>query len=104
MSPEGLVNLQKEWVHSHEEDTPSGQVYRPRSFCFPPSRGRTCLELMPAGLLNQTRPAENDQLAAHRGQWILTADDELQVSISGAMRRFRIISLTPEKLILERLP
>jgi hypothetical protein len=37
------------WIHSHEEDTPEGQVYRRPSYSFPPARGRRGFELREGG-------------------------------------------------------
>ncbi len=33
------------WMHSYEEDTEGVKVYRPASYDFPPSRGRTGFQL-----------------------------------------------------------
>ena len=37
------------WLHSHEEDTGSATVYRPAGHPFPPSRGRSAVEIRPDG-------------------------------------------------------
>ena len=46
MDPERLIGS---WVHSHEEDTATEQVFRRAHYAFPPSRGREALELRSDG-------------------------------------------------------
>ena len=44
------------WVHSHEEDTDAEMVYRPASYAFPPSRGRTSFDLRADGSYVERSP------------------------------------------------
>lgn len=37
------------WLHSHEEDTGSTMVFRPRTYAFPPTRWRDAIELRADG-------------------------------------------------------
>jgi hypothetical protein len=53
--------VQKPWVHAHEEDTDSELIYRPASYSFPPSRGRSALDLRPDGTYVESSPGPTDR-------------------------------------------
>lgn len=57
------------WVHSHEEDSGSTKVYRPASYNFPPSRGRTAVELRPDGTYIEYDSGPDDRGRAVVGRW-----------------------------------
>ena len=46
---DGFKIISKFWIHSYEEDTEDVRVYRPRSYDFPLSRGRTGFEIKKNG-------------------------------------------------------
>jgi hypothetical protein len=59
------------WIHSHEEDTDEEMVYRPASYPFPPSRGRTSFELRPDGSYVELSPGPVDVPVESQGTWSL---------------------------------
>ena len=68
------------WVHSHEEDTDAEMVYRPASYSFPPSRGRTSFELRDDGSYVERSPGPVDVPVESRGSWSLEGDRLLLVA------------------------
>ena len=66
--------LQGRWVHSHEEDTDAEMVFRPASFAFPRSRGRTSFELHPDGTYVESSPGPVDVPEESTGSWSLEGD------------------------------
>ena len=62
------------WVHSHEEDTDDEMIFRPASYAFPPSRGRTSVELCPDGTYVESSPGPTDAPEASGGRWSLEND------------------------------
>lgn len=62
------------WVHSHEEDTDTEEVYRPATYQFPPSRGRTSFELRSDGSYVERSPGPVDVPVESRGWWSLEGD------------------------------
>ncbi|WP_114778470.1 hypothetical protein [Botryobacter ruber] len=61
--------LQKTWLHSFEEDADDILVYRPNTYDFPPSRGRTGFSLEPNGVVKEYVIAPTDGLEEHEGRW-----------------------------------
>jgi hypothetical protein len=57
------------WVHSHEEDEPGIEVWRPATRELPPSRGRRELELAPDGSAIFREIAPADGLTPLEGFW-----------------------------------
>jgi hypothetical protein len=57
------------WFHSYEEDTEDANVYRPKGFAFPPSRGRPGIEFRSDGSYIEIGPGADDRGAVSRGQW-----------------------------------
>ena len=96
ISREGLVG---HWVHSHEEDSGDLRVFRPRSFKFPPSRGREELELKADGssVVYSPGPADVPQEAA--GTWELEGET-LRLAAGGAERSMQVVAAEPEKLVV----
>jgi hypothetical protein len=70
--------LQKRWLHSHEEDTPGRTVYRPADYHFPPSRGRKGFELGPEGNLVEIGIGPTDRSTRTHGKWRLAGDKTLE--------------------------
>lgn len=63
--------LHRRWVHSHEEDTDDEMVFRPATYPFPPSRGRTSFELRPDGTYLESSPGPVDLPEESSGCWSL---------------------------------
>ena len=64
--------LRRRWVHSHEEDTEGERVFRPASYAFPPSRGRSAFELRADGSFGESAPGPTDRPEkTEGGRWKL---------------------------------
>ena len=72
--------LEQHWVHSHEEDSDKEMVFRPASYSFPPSRGRSSFDLKPDGSLIESGPGPTDRSEQKAGRWHLDAKDNLVLS------------------------
>ena len=97
--------LQRQWVHSHEEDTETEKVYRPASFAFPRSRGRSAMALKPGGELVETGIGPTDRPQESQGTWKLDEDDNLSIYEKGRkkpVRTMKIVSLDKEKLVVRK--
>jgi hypothetical protein len=97
-----LALVQKPWVHAHEEDTDSELVYRLASYSFPPSRGRSALDLRPDGTYLESSPGPTDRPEQTSGTWTLEGDGLTLRSATGSTRVLRIASAQPERLVLRR--
>ena len=97
--------LHQHWVHSHEEDTATETVYRPASFAFPRSRGRSAMALKPDGGLVETGIGPTDRPQESRGTWKLAGDDTLSMYEKGQAkpkRTMKIVSLEQDKLVVRK--
>ena len=97
-------DLFQRWIHSHEEDTGGEMVFRPASFPFPPSRGRTGFEFRPDHSLVEVgiAPADGPQEAA--GRWDLRGK-ELLLYKGGDSKPFqtlRIVSIAADRLAIQK--
>jgi hypothetical protein len=97
-------DIVRHWVHSHEEDTPNALVYRPDTYKFPPSRGRTALELHPDGTYVGADIGADDRPTRTTGNWSLNQDHQLTLTDDQARprRTLEIAAVTPERLELLR--
>jgi len=94
------------WVHSHEEDNPDQAVYRREGFAFPPARGRRGFHLKPDGTMTEFGPGPTDRTASRQGRWEIGNDQRLAFypdDSNTPARLMKVASLTPEKLVLERV-
>jgi hypothetical protein len=92
------------WLHSHEEDTASTIVYRPRGYAFPPSRGRDALEFRPGGTLVEHGIGPDDRGEAVPGRWEVLRDGRILLTVphgAGGSSARRVLSWTSEVLVLE---
>jgi len=97
--------LHQHWVHSHEEDTATETVYRPASFAFPRSRGRSAMALKPDGGLVETGIGPTDRPQESQGSWKLENDDILSIYKKGQAkpkRRMKIVSLDKNRLVVKK--
>lgn len=69
----------KRWLHSREEDCAGLLVYRPVSYSFRPSRGRTGFEIHPDGEFIGIKIGRANGQAARRGRWRLEGNDQLHI-------------------------
>ena len=90
------------WVHSHEEDSAAGMIFRPASFSFPRSRGRDSFELQTDALVERG-PGPGDAATEKRGTWSVLENGELSF-FRGAEKKparvLKVISVQPERLVV----
>jgi len=97
--------LHQQWVHSHEEDTETEKVFRPASFAFPRSRGRSAMALKPDGGLVETGPGPTDRPQESQGTWKLAEDNTLSMYEKGQAkpkRTMKIVSLDQNRLVVRK--
>jgi hypothetical protein len=97
--------LPQHWVHSHEEDTETERVFRPASFAFPRSRGRSAIAMQPDGDLVETGIGPTDRPQESRGIWKLEEEDILSLYETGKKkpkRTMKIVSLDRNRLVLKK--
>ncbi len=93
------------WLHSHEEDTDSTMVYRPRGYVFPPSRGRDAIDLRSDGTLIEYGSGPDDRGQAVVGRWVDLGHGRLRITIprgEGIPPTRRVLSWAPDVLAIER--
>lgn len=97
------------WLHSHEEDTPTHRVYRPASYAFPPSRGRSGFELRPDGSVTQIGISPRDGASEQAGTWALQGEGEgdaeqkiVVTPASGTPLVLRLAQVEPDRLVVEK--
>ena len=98
-------SLCQQWVHSHEEDTETGMVFRPAAFSFPRSRGRSAFTLKPDGALVETGIGPTDRRQETQGAWKLENDDTLlfyEKARTKPRRTLKIVSLDKDRLVVKR--
>lgn len=102
VDPSALHGL---WLHSHEEDTDTEMVFRPSTFTFPPSRGRTSFELKPDGSLVAGGILPDDRRSVAGGTWKLEDNNRLAF-YTGAQstpdRVVQIVSADPQRLVTRK--
>jgi hypothetical protein len=96
--------LTQQWVHSHEEDTPTTTVYRPSKFPFPPARGRKGFHLQRGGKLTALKPGPTDQTVSASGTWKL-GGEKLELAPKGESPKIlEIESVEPDRLVVKKTP
>ena len=97
--------LHQHWVHSNEEDTATETIFRPASFAFPRSRGRSAMTLKPDGGLVETGPGPTDRPQESQGTWKLEGDDTLSIyekRKTKPKRTMKIVSLDQDRLVVRK--
>ncbi len=100
--------LQKTWLHSYEEDAGDTIAFRPNTYDFPPSRGRTGFMLEKGGTIRQYEIAPTDGLQEILGQWEFNGNQAILVKLQeeeDTLQQYRleIVSLKDELLKVKRL-
>jgi len=91
------------WLHSHEEDSASETVYRPKDYALPPARGRKALELGPSGRYTELGFGPTDRrVESGSGNWKLTGDALVLTDTAGHERRRQVVEVTPQRLVLAK--
>ena len=98
----------KVWLHAYEEDEDGIWVYRPNTYDFPPSRGRTGFSLEAGGVINRYEIAPADGLQEEEGQWEQVEKDVVQVRMNPGSNppvnyKMKIVSLNDDLLKVRRI-
>jgi hypothetical protein len=106
MNEEGISPsvLSQRWLHSHEEDTESEMVFRPSTYPFPRSRGRTGFELRPDGSAAVLGIAPTDAPQEQQGTWTIDAAKQLLVHVPALQQttKMTIVSGSPDRLVVKK--
>lgn len=93
------------WLHSHEEDTPSTLVFRPRDYPLQPARWRDAIELRADGTCIWHGSSPDDRGQAIDGRWEDLGGGQAQIKAAtaggGSLPR-RIQSWAPDKLVIKK--
>ncbi|MEO8740045.1 MAG: hypothetical protein ABI537_10120 [Casimicrobiaceae bacterium] len=92
------------WVHSHEEDSAQQRVYRPDTYKFPPSRGRSGFDLHADGTMSEYGPAATDTTSTRPGRWEILPDRRVALFAAGAhapTRVLKVAAVSRDKLVVE---
>ena len=101
-----LQHLERTWLHAHEEDQGDVQVYRPNTYPFPPSRGRTGFAFDHNGLFTQYDIAPTDGIEGRRGRWTAENDHTLRISLDDKRDpdyKLEVVSLENDVLKVKRI-
>ena len=99
--------LEGTWLVSREENSGDTLVYRPNTYAFPPSRGRTGFAIKPYGRFEQFDIAPTDGLAGRPGTWTPDGTTRLRIHLNDGREpdyTLEIISLEQQVLKLRHLP
>ena len=97
----------KTWLHANEEDNGDVKIYRPNTYHFPPSRGRTGFSLEADGVFHLYAIAPTDGLEEHTGKWKMARKDLLQITFADKEAenfQLELISVTEDLLKVKFLP
>lgn len=101
-----LKQLERTWLHAHEEDQGDVRVYRPNTYAFPPSRGRTGFTFDHNGLFTQLDIAPTDGIEGRKGRWTAENDHTLRISLDDKKDpdyKLELVSLENEVLKVRRV-
>ena len=101
--------VDKTWLHSYEEDAGDTIVFRPNTYDFPPSRGRTGFMLEAGGVIKRYEIAPTDGLEEQLGVWEQVDKRRVQIRMKPESNpphnyEVEILSLEDEVLKIMRLP
>ncbi|WP_210520493.1 hypothetical protein [Hymenobacter terricola] len=105
-SPASMKQLEGTWLSSREEDHGDSLVYRPNTYKFPPSRGRTGFAIKPFGRFEQFDIAPTDGLAGRPGTWTADGPTRLRIHLTEGQEpdyTLEILSMEKQVLKLRRL-
>ncbi|MCU1515972.1 MAG: hypothetical protein JWQ75_693 [Pseudarthrobacter sp.] len=93
------------WLHSHEEDTSSTMMFRPRNYSFRPARWRDAIEVRADGTCIWHGSSADDRGQAVPVSWEDLGDGSAQITIpadTGSPLHRRIQSWTADTLVVEK--
>jgi hypothetical protein len=95
--------LQKNWLHSTEEDTDTEMVLRPADYDFPLTRRpRESYQLRPDGTLITGKGAFDDSLQEQKGTWKLEHDNLTLYTSPQFSQKLKILSVDNDRLVLRK--
>lgn len=100
-----LAKLHNHWIHYYEEDTDKEIVFRPSTFSFPPSRGRSQFELRSDNSYVEFGIGPADKHQEHQGKWelddagCLKFYDEQRLQV---VRTIHIMSVDSNRLVVQK--
>ncbi|AMM50275.1 hypothetical protein TH61_02495 [Rufibacter sp. DG15C] len=95
----------KTWLYSYEEDSADVRTYRPNTFDFPASRGRTGFMIKEDGTFINYAIAPTDGLEEQPGKWTAQSKNVITVELEGApgkLHTIEVLSGTPTVLKIKR--
>ncbi|UYZ63173.1 hypothetical protein [Hymenobacter weizhouensis] len=101
-----MQQLERTWLHAHEEDQGDIQVYRPNTYPFPPSRGRTGFAIDHNGLFTQYDIAPTDGIEGRKGRWTAENDHTLRITLEDKKDpdyKLEVVSLENDVLKVRRV-
>jgi hypothetical protein len=97
----------KHWLHSYEDQSESGiEVYRPKNYPFPLSRGRKGFEIKPDGGFISYDIAATDGYDVNIGKWDFKEPNELIITFKDLNKvpyRFLIIHSDEHLLKIKKI-
>ena len=106
-TPAALKSLEGTWLASHEENRGDTLAYRPNTYSFPPTHGRTGFAIKPFGRFEQFDIAPTDGLLGREGAWTADGDTRLRIHLADGQSpdyTLEIISFDKKVLKLRQLP
>ncbi len=98
--------LFQHWVHSYEDETGVGKVYRPSGYNFPRSRGRHGFQLKANGDCTEYAIAPTDGTLLRAAKWTYTSQQIIQIEYLKAntdQTRYQVLSVTDTMLTIKVL-
>jgi len=105
MAAEVEQRLVGTWRHSHEEDTATQSVYRPESFDFPPTRGRTGYEFRSGHSCTYVGISPRDGAAKESCTWQLRGGARPEIVLTfpgGRPKVLPLVSVDGERLVIRK--
>ena len=92
------------WIHSYEEDEGNKSVYRPKSYEFPPSRGRDGFQIKQNGEIIFKTIGETDTPQLILGNFQIKDQNNLHIEFknSSMSKVMTIISCEKDLLVIEK--
>ncbi|MGV3539184.1 MAG: hypothetical protein ACO1OQ_05195 [Rufibacter sp.] len=93
------------WLYSYEEDSADVRTYRPNTFSFPPSRGRTGFMVQKNGTFVRYGIAPTDGLEEQPGAWKAQGKNLLNITYSDPKHepeQIEIVQAAPTVLKIRR--
>ena len=102
-----MKQLEGTWLISREENNGDTLVYRPNTYAFPPSRGRTGFAIKPYERFEQFDIAPTDGLTGRPGTWTAAGNTRLRIHLTDGHSpdyTLEILSFDKQVLKLRQLP